>query len=321
MGPEGAVEHHLQARHRRLADARGAPRAPRGRLPRALRQPVLRRRARLRRRRHRPARDAAEGHRRARRAADQARERRRSASTATSRCRRARAPDRAGAGARVRRRRGAALRDARRRRACGTTRRSPRSCCGWTSRGLLHAIPDSESTPPLYYVLALAVDARLRHRRGRPAVAVGAARDGDDPRRLGARPAARRRPRRRSSRRRSSPSTRCSCGSARRRARTRCSSLLAALSALLWLRALEQPRAGRAAAWGVVAALALATHYYAIFLVAPAGAVARRCARRALRARAAALAPLGARARRARAARARPARERQRRVHPRQRAR
>ena len=48
--------------------------------------------------------------------------------------------------------------------------------------------------------------------------------------------------------------------------------LLAALSALLWLRALEEPRrAGRLVAWGAVAALALATHYYAIFLVGPQG--------------------------------------------------
>jgi 4-amino-4-deoxy-L-arabinose transferase-like glycosyltransferase len=45
--------------------------------------------------------------------------------------------------------------------------------------------------------------------------------------------------------------------------------LLAACSALLWLRALESPRSGRLLAWGAVAALALATHYYALFLVAP----------------------------------------------------
>jgi 4-amino-4-deoxy-L-arabinose transferase-like glycosyltransferase len=46
--------------------------------------------------------------------------------------------------------------------------------------------------------------------------------------------------------------------------------LLGTLSALLWLRVLERPRpAGRAVAWGAVAALALATHYYAIFLVGP----------------------------------------------------
>jgi mannosyltransferase len=47
--------------------------------------------------------------------------------------------------------------------------------------------------------------------------------------------------------------------------------LLAACSALLWLRALEAPRAGRLLAWGAVAGLALATHYYAIFLVGPQG--------------------------------------------------
>ena len=46
--------------------------------------------------------------------------------------------------------------------------------------------------------------------------------------------------------------------------------LLGALSALLWLRALERPRATpRLLAWGAVAALLLATHYYAAFLVAP----------------------------------------------------
>ncbi len=46
--------------------------------------------------------------------------------------------------------------------------------------------------------------------------------------------------------------------------------LLGALSALLWLRALEEPRArGRLLAWGAAAALAIATHYYAAFLIAP----------------------------------------------------
>ena len=49
--------------------------------------------------------------------------------------------------------------------------------------------------------------------------------------------------------------------------------LLGALSALLWLRALEQPRAAqRLLAWGAIAALGLATHYYAIFLIAPQAA-------------------------------------------------
>jgi mannosyltransferase len=47
--------------------------------------------------------------------------------------------------------------------------------------------------------------------------------------------------------------------------------LLGALSALLWLRALESPRTGRLLAWSVVAALALATHYYAVFLLVPQG--------------------------------------------------
>ncbi|MDQ3677593.1 MAG: glycosyltransferase family 39 protein [Actinomycetota bacterium] len=45
--------------------------------------------------------------------------------------------------------------------------------------------------------------------------------------------------------------------------------LLCTLSALLWLRALEAPRGGRLLAWSAVAALALATHYFAVFLVAP----------------------------------------------------
>jgi 4-amino-4-deoxy-L-arabinose transferase-like glycosyltransferase len=45
---------------------------------------------------------------------------------------------------------------------------------------------------------------------------------------------------------------------------------LASLSALLWLRALERPQdRGRLLAWGAVTALALATHYYAAFLVGP----------------------------------------------------
>jgi mannosyltransferase len=65
--------------------------------------------------------------------------------------------------------------------------------------------------------------------------------------------------------------------------------LLGALAALLWLRALETPRAGRLLAWGAVAALALATHYFAIFLVGPQALwLALRAP--ALRARATALA-------------------------------
>jgi mannosyltransferase len=69
--------------------------------------------------------------------------------------------------------------------------------------------------------------------------------------------------------------------------------LLAAIAALLWLRALERPRPGRAAAWSIVAALALATHYYAVFVVAP---MALWLVVRApgIRVRAAALAPVAA---------------------------
>ena len=48
--------------------------------------------------------------------------------------------------------------------------------------------------------------------------------------------------------------------------------LLAGVCALLWLQALAEPRRGRVAlGWGAAAALAVATHYYAIFLVAPQG--------------------------------------------------
>ena len=69
--------------------------------------------------------------------------------------------------------------------------------------------------------------------------------------------------------------------------------LLAALSALLWLRALQRPGAGRAAAWSLVAAMALATHYYAVFLVAPQALwLVLRVP--AARVRAAALVPLAA---------------------------
>ena len=141
----------------------------------------------------------------------------------------------------------------------------------------------------------MAVDAGRRHRRGRPALAVGAAGHGDDRRRLGARPAAGRRPRRRSPPRRSSRSTRCSCGSARRRARTRCSRCWGRCrrcsGCARWR---SRARAGRLLAWGAVAALALATHYYAIFLVGPQ-ALWLACALPGLRERAAALAlPLAA---------------------------
>ena len=65
-GPRGRGQHHLPPRHRELADAGRAPPEADGRLQGALREPVLGGRARLHRRRDRPARDAAEGHQRAR---------------------------------------------------------------------------------------------------------------------------------------------------------------------------------------------------------------------------------------------------------------
>ena len=73
MGPEGAVNIIYRRDLAALADARGAPREAHGRLQGALRQPLQRGRARLHRRRDRPARDAPEGHHRAAHAADQAR--------------------------------------------------------------------------------------------------------------------------------------------------------------------------------------------------------------------------------------------------------
>jgi mannosyltransferase len=80
--------------------------------------------------------------------------------------------------------------------------------------------------------------------------------------------------------------------------------LLAALATLLWLRALDaidaadrEEQAGRAsvraaAGWSVVSALALATHYYAIFLVAPQALWLLARAKDG-RVRAAAFAPVG----------------------------
>jgi len=45
--------------------------------------------------------------------------------------------------------------------------------------------------------------------------------------------------------------------------------LLTTLGTLLWLQALDAPARGRLLAWGVVSALALATHYFALYVVAP----------------------------------------------------
>src|SRR4051794_7241361 len=50
-------------------------------------------------------------------------------------------------------------------------------------------------------------------------------------------------------------------------------SLLTAISFLLFLRALDTPTTGRLVAWGVCCGLAVATHYFAVFLVAVEAAV------------------------------------------------
>jgi mannosyltransferase len=134
--------------------------------------------------------------------------------------------------------------------------------------GLLHAIPDSESSPPLYYVLAwlwthvfgtgevgLRSLSALFGTATIPVVwALGRRIGGDRAALFAAALVA------------VNPMLVWFSQEARAYGLL---VLLAALCALLWLRALEQPRPGRAVAWGLVAALALATHYYAIFLVAP----------------------------------------------------
>jgi 4-amino-4-deoxy-L-arabinose transferase-like glycosyltransferase len=137
--------------------------------------------------------------------------------------------------------------------------------------GMLHAIPNSESTPPLYYVLAWAWthgfgtgEAGLR---SLPAL-LGTAtiplawllgrRLGGDRAALAAAALVA-----------FNPMLVWFSQEARAYALL---VLLAVLGTLLWLRALQSPASTRRLlAWGVVAALALATHYYALFLVAPQG--------------------------------------------------
>ncbi len=135
--------------------------------------------------------------------------------------------------------------------------------------GMLQAIPDSESTPPLYYVLAWfwthvagTGEAGLRSLSAAFGVAtigvvwtLARRLGGDRAALLAAALVA------------FNPLLVWFSQEARAYALL---ALLGALSALLWLRALEQPRAaGRLLAWGAVVALAMATHYYAIFLVGP----------------------------------------------------
>jgi 4-amino-4-deoxy-L-arabinose transferase-like glycosyltransferase len=134
--------------------------------------------------------------------------------------------------------------------------------------GLLRAIPDSESSPPLYYVLAWlwaqvagsgevglrALPALLGTATIPVVAALGRRLGGDRAGLFAAMLVA------------VNPLLVWFSQEARAYALL---ALLAACAALLWLRALEAPRGGRLLAWGAVAALALATHYYAIFLVAP----------------------------------------------------
>ncbi len=135
--------------------------------------------------------------------------------------------------------------------------------------GMLGAIPDSESTPPLYYVLAWlwtgacgTGEAGLRSLSallGTATIGAGWAlgrRLGGDRAGLAAAALIA-----------FNPMLIWFSQEARAYALL---ALLGTLSAWLWLRAVQEPRGvGRLTAWGAVAALALATHYYAIFLVGP----------------------------------------------------
>jgi mannosyltransferase len=158
--------------------------------------------------------------------------------------------------------------------------------------GLWQAIPDSESTPPLYYVLAwlwtqLAGTGEVGMRSlsallGSATIpivwAIGRRLGGDRAGVIAAALLA------------VNPMLVWFSQEARAYALL---ALLGALSALLWLRMLERPGAGRGLAWALVAALALATHYYAIFEIAPQALwLLLRVSN--VRARAAALVPLAA---------------------------
>ncbi|MDX6689933.1 MAG: mannosyltransferase [Solirubrobacteraceae bacterium] len=137
-------------------------------------------------------------------------------------------------------------------------------------RGMLSAIGDSESTPPLYYVLewlwtqlagtgevGLRSMSALLGTATIPVVWALARRLGGDRAALAAAALAA-----------TNPLLIWFSQEARSYALL---ALLGALSALLWLRALESPRAERLLAWSAIAALLLATHYYAVFLLVPQG--------------------------------------------------
>ena len=114
----------------------------------------------------------------------------------------------------------------------------------------------------------VALVARLRARRGRPPVALGARRHGDDPGRVRRGRRARLAPRRASSPRRSSPRSRSWPGTRRRPARTRSSPSSAPLGARVRAVPCAAAAGGTSPAGRSLASLAIATHYFAVFLVA-----------------------------------------------------
>ena len=131
----------------------------------------------------------------------------------------------------------------------------------------MDAVGFSESTPPLYYALAWVWTQLIGTGEFGLRSLSAAGRGGDGPGRLPDRGRAARPPRRPRRRRRWSRSTRCCSGTRRRRAPTRCWSLLRrALAALLRCGPLRSGRPPRLRpAGGSAPALALATHYFVVF--------------------------------------------------------
>ena len=133
----------------------------------------------------------------------------------------------------------------------------------------MDAVGFSESAPPLYYALAwLWTQVTGTGEFGlRSLSALAGVATVPVAYLLGARAA--RPPRRAHRPRRWSRSTRCCSGTRRRRAPTRCWSCFCALSLLYCVRALRAAAAAATSSlWGVASALALATHYFAVFPIA-----------------------------------------------------
>ena len=169
-----------------------------------------------------------------------------------------------------------------------TTRSSPPAASSRDGFGdAMDAVGFSESAPPLYYALAWVWTQltgtgefglrSLSALAGVATVPVAYL--------LGRR--APRPPRRASPPRPWSRSTRCCSGTRRRRAATRCWSLLCAASALYFVRALDGGRRRDFdLAGALLSGLALATHYFAIFPIAVEARLAARAARAGARSRA-----------------------------------